>query len=397
MPSEKNQLKLRVKKIFSHDYEVLFLEKKPDEFTAHAIDVRKKIGKGSHGCVYAAYPIDLATMTLDKSKLMAAKKIMDIRTFNINEVKFFRRFYKNSDFGTIKSDAYVLMDYLPGSQLYTITKDGSASLSSAIKKLNFSQRIQLIWNIMLSVNLMHHDTPSTGGALIHSDLNGTNIIADINPDTNTFDAYLLDFAVASDINDDPDEIKSNQPMEGSMAYMPCEILSEKRGIKSDIYALAPVFLIILGAKHPFSYKAQHFFLKKDYYESSYCFDGIFTGYDVPRFEPNVLSYLRGFIGQMQQKKYADRPDSDTTLRFFTTLNNFCKCAMLGREDNTNYVRAATLALLAKGMGMPAYLDADLDAHIQFCKDVLNCSRLTAGELEGLLQKHCITKPLLSCA
>ena len=71
------------------------------------------------------------------------------------------------------------MNYLRGNDLYDLDDHCVPILAANIARLNFSQRVSLIQSIMMFVNLMHHDTPSTGKSLVHSDLNGVNIRAHI--------------------------------------------------------------------------------------------------------------------------------------------------------------------------------------------------------------------------
>lgn len=403
--NDQDDLKKKAREEFAQ-YVVIFSGIDANKLAAYAVNESKKMGKGSCGVLYATREINLDTMQLDTDKRFVAKKFRNVEQFNPNEIEFFRRYHKVGDFGYHDGNAYQIMNYLPGNDLYVLGDKCVPALSGNIARLNFSQRISLIQAIMLFVNLMHHDTPSTGKSLVHSDLNGANIRAHIvyDDEKNEFkivDVYLLDFALAKEVEDNPDTINEGQDVDGTPLYIPIEVLGDKKGIKSDIYALAPVFMILLGATRPFTYKNQYHYTSEEFYKAGFCLDDIFTGYDLVKYRPDVLPFVTAFLLKMQDNDYDHRPDSDKVLRFFTTLDNFCKAYIVDDSDrNDNYVRAAILALLASGHWSSvcertgdepfkfSFENLTLFSHVAFCKDVVrHASLLTDNDLTDLLIKH----------
>jgi hypothetical protein len=102
------------------------------------------------------------------------------------------------------------------------------------------------------------------------------------------------------------------------------VIDEKGGIKSDIRSFVPDFIEILGATDPYNLKNQHEFKTPEYFQAQYDLTGLFEGYDMPDYPIDIKPYIVAFINRMQADRYDDRPDSDEVLRFFTTLDNFCK-------------------------------------------------------------------------
>jgi serine/threonine protein kinase len=407
----KDLLKQQVIANLPADYKVIFSENDNAVISAYAINNREIIGSGSYGVVYLAYPVDLAKLKIDESKKLAVKKIRFGVEFNLNEVALFKRYYKTSELVLHDSNYYLVMTYLDGDDLYQIDQQGIPTLSNDIAALNFGQRIALIQNIIMFVDMLHHETPSTGAPLAHSDLKGSNIRAKIVKSKNghyKYDVYLLDFGIASEMAAESNQIQEDSP-KGTPIYMPIEVFKEKRGLKSDIYALAAIFITLLGAKAPFRNKMALSNAHDEQYTAAFCLDGIFTGYQVPEFDPDVLGYLRLFLFRMQSNDYRKRPDTDQVLRFFTTLNNYCEYYHLDPDSEDNYVRVATLALLASGWWEMEWHKNDnetfqfsfekvsLDSHLAFCIDVVLNTQLdmTDGKLsfdhfKALLAKHQIT-------
>lgn len=401
------------------NYDVVFSHEANKEPIAYAVNKSMQVGKGAYGVVYKALQIDVSSMTLDATKPLAAKKFKDIDQFKPDEINFFKRYHKMGDYGYLYGDAYILMNYLQGNDLYKLTDNVIPELAGTIKKLNFEQRISLIQAILMFVDLMHHTTPATGRALIHSDLNGYNIRAHIvfDKEKNTYkivDVYLLDFAFASEVEDAPEKVFDDQTMEGTVYYNPVEVLQEKRGIKSDIYALSPVFMTLLGAVNPFKYKHEIYngvmgnLVKEEFYKAGYCFDGLFDNLDGTKYDPDILPYVKVFLYKMHCNAIDQRPDTDTVLRFFTTLDNFCKSVSFEENDKkSTYVRAAILALIASGLWVftcnkthddPykfSFENLALSSHVKFCKDIVKLTGLSSDEVLSDISVEDLSKRMLT--
>lgn len=329
-----------------------------------AINRKKILGRGSYGNVYKAYPVNPATGELIKDKKLAVKKYKGNAVVNPNEAKIFDTYYSGCELITSGDDTYMVMSCLPGKNIMSTQKRG-AILNVEFSQFTFEKRVELIYNIMLAINLIHHNTPRTGNALIHGDINGSNIIVNVDEETGQIDVYVIDFGLSQEVDDDADTVQSAE-LNGTPLFMPNELVEhEVHGIKSDIYALTPIFSAILGAVNPFALKTTLPYYNPEYYKTPYDFTGMFTGYEMLAYTKNLLAYITKFLNRMQDNDFEKRPDSDEVLRFFTTLNKLCKIAAVNIKDEGIYACEAKLAILADGLWKDDLSDMPAPEHYDF--------------------------------
>jgi serine/threonine protein kinase len=297
-----------------------------------AINHNDIIGRGSYGNVYKGYPVDALSGQLIKNKVLAIKIYKGSHDLNPQEARFFGSYYGGCDLMKDGEDMYMVMTYLPGENIMDEINNKKSWLNVEISKLQFNLRIDVICNIMMAINIIHHRTPNTGEALVHGDINGSNIKVHIDPDTNKVDVYIVDFGLAQVIEDDPKKMQATD-MTGTPLFMPNEVVEhEVRGIKSDIYALTPIFASILGAENPFSMRRQLRYFDREYYKTPYDFTGIFSKLDVPEYPFDIKTLIVTFLTFMQEVNPNNRPDSDDALKFFVTLNKMCKLFAYDKND-----------------------------------------------------------------
>ena len=323
--------------------------------THYAVKKNKIEGEGKFGEVRKAYPFNIATNEINQSQPFAVKIFKNANEFNRNEAVYFNN--KSARIENIvrnKNEILVFMEYLPGKELIKETVNPATDLTDKkvhdiISKLSFQQRIQLISCICLSINLIHHNTPTTGSALIHADIKGSNIKIKLDLQKGVFHVYIMDFGLSEKIIDDP-SIQNDSSMRGTTEYSPYEIFADTRGIKSDIYSLVPLFLFILGAKNPFSARDNLDINDFDYPSTGYVFDGIFSDCILPNYPIDVKFYIEAFLNRMQATEYKQRPDSDEVLQFFISLHNFCKIYDEDPSDTVSLNKhGAKLIMLASGL------------------------------------------------
>ncbi len=184
-------------------------------------------------------------------------------------------------------------------------------------KLDFYQTLDLINKIVLVLNLHHHNTPSTGSAVIHGDIKELNILGNLK------EVNFTDYGLSLEVDDDPD-ITVQRSIPFLAGYFAPEAIEGRWGIKTDIYMIAYVISDLI---------------KK-------------INRQVPDTDPNVKYFIKHFITRMKAEEYNERPDSDEVLKFFHTLNLFYKVnksaspANETEHNNLKYEYAAKLALLA---------------------------------------------------
>lgn len=288
----------------------------------YAMNRNEILGAGSFGKVYKAYPINTVTGEMLTSKPYAVKVFKDATKFNSLEASIFKRYYKAEEPVKEGSRVYFVTEYFPGQDLF----NDEYKLQPEFNNLSFGQTLELINQICIAINLIHHNTPSTGSALSHADIKGENIKVYINPDNGSINVYLFDFGLSDEIEDNPN-VKQKNGAKGSNLYVPLEAyVSDERGIKSDIYALVPIIAALLGG-NPFYNKMVASIVSNaaDVYKEKYELSNILTKFanDVSKIKLPLARIITDFLESMQSS-YDTRPDSDEVLKFSTALNNYYK-------------------------------------------------------------------------
>ncbi|WP_233590474.1 protein kinase domain-containing protein [Legionella qingyii] len=149
--------------------------------------------------------------------------------------------------------------------------------------------------------------------VVHRDLKPANICYK-KLDNGQFLIIFIDFGLAEDIDS-----KNNLKCSGTLAYMAPEvILGEGSTYQSDMYALAAILGEIFGAKDILKYKELATNLR-DLATASYCFDGLFTGYDVSAIDPYLLDDIKMLLSHLQSRNPEDRPTIEHVNKFLITL------------------------------------------------------------------------------
>lgn len=285
------------------------------------LQTKKIIGRGTFGVVYLAYAIDEKTKQVSSEK-MAVKVIDRISEFSNIEYEIFRRYYKAEAPLPLDGKIYLVTEYLPGHDLF----DHKDELNEPFRNLDFGTTLELLYQISMMLNLLHHETARTGEAISHCDIKGANIRAEVKGDGKV-NVAIIDFGLSDKVSDDPSELLADKA-KGSPYYAPHETTLDragKRGLKSDIWALTPIFISLLGGENPFRSKNNMttFFPNdlRGFYSLKYDIKGILERFkgDLALIDHPVTHLILQFINRMQAD-YQERPDSDQLLRFTTSLN-----------------------------------------------------------------------------
>lgn len=329
------------------------------------------IGRGSYGIVYKAYSIDTETGELDKSRPLALKNFLKAEDVKPIEAKFFDSYYGQCEILTDGAETYMVMKYLPGKAiLLRQPKRKDFALNVELASMDFPRRIEVIRNIMMAVNLIHHNTPNSGNALIHGDLNGYNIIVNIDKETNAIDVYIIDFGTAEETEDDQ-QLMQPSDMAGTPLFMANELVEkEEHGIKSDIFSLSPLFGCILGAKNPFASRSEIYYFNPLYYKTPYVFDGLLDNVIKPDYPFDIKKILVKFLERMQHLDPSQRPDSDETLLFFVKLDKISNAYLVNPEDPEIKIDLYRLINLANGVTHRQYDHLTQDAQLALAEAVV---------------------------
>lgn len=362
----------------------------------YVIDLAEKpLGEGGFGKVYAAYKINenaspTEPLIDEKESPDFVAKIQDIYKTDVTpeevaeEMIFQNNYYPTSFpiddkkknplpaiFGLCNDDEHLLisiMPYFKGKDLWHLM-----SAKNFFEKLTLPQRINLLAEIAMAFNVIHHDTPNTGRAVFVADIKPENILVDIEEEKKNLEndgtdvskkknsknkrthVYPIDFGLSiaeSSEMDDAGMLNLKYPI-GTPTYMAPEILKKKGGIKSDLYALTSIVIRLLGGTHPDKDKDEQYQINSrnvtaianiPYNTTGLCneFEKFILGdlkqeqegYDLKKQQcASLKEAIFAFVARMQDKEYKERPGPKEFLRFCITLNNYFKTLVLLKSNN----------------------------------------------------------------
>ncbi|WP_131778034.1 protein kinase domain-containing protein [Legionella bozemanae] len=194
----------------------------------------------------------------------------------------------------------------------TILEDCGISLDKLLPftpscNYSFQFRLQVAARIASEMLLLQQK------GVVHRDLKPANICYK-KLSNGQFLIIFIDFGLAEDVDS-----KNNLKASGTLAYMAPEVILGKGSTyQSDMYALAAIFGEIFGARHFLKYKELAVNLA-DLAHASYCFDGLFTGYDVSHIDPYLLEDIKILLNCLQSENPEKRPTIDQINKFLITL------------------------------------------------------------------------------
>lgn len=324
--------------------------------------LKSLLGEGTSGMVYSA---ELENPPKGKPvKPMVVKKISKT-TYNPDELRNLKKNHFESYETATQNYHFILTEHLPGKPLFD-TATGEAHPD--IVKLNFLQRVDAILQILAMLHLTHHPTAS-GAPLIHMDIKGDNILLELDeksPEERPI-VHIIDFGSSMQANiKDPNQLQKGARA-GSLPYMAPEVIKHKRSPKSDIYSLAAVCALLLGAENPVKNKVSlinKLFDKHPnaplkaldelhdqlaYEVNNFSLDGIFQVNKInidglPEIvDADVKEIIKVFLKRMQNFIEQTRPASEEILEFFSALKQLCELEKLKKEDLKLQINASAAA------------------------------------------------------
>ena len=212
---------VKKRKIFDGSYEIISI-----------------VGRGACSVVYRAKP-------LAEPDIEVALKVLVDRNGNKETASNLRReamamvaakhqyVMRLDDFHSLDNLSYLTMEYAPGSDLRTYTKN----LES---KFPASQAENYLKQIASALAYIHQE------GIIHRDIKPSNILI-----INDNEARLSDFGVAI-LPGEKNQLEDLEKGVGTMEYMAPEVLEGKASeMPADVYSLALTFYEILSGVHPF--------------------------------------------------------------------------------------------------------------------------------------------------
>lgn len=338
--------------------------KKSKEYTYYVVDYGDKLGHGGFGVVYKAYRVkDTTTGTLDLDQLFAVKQYDNTQDKSLKQIEKEAKDERKNSRGLIienpvvvNNTVYMFMEYISGEELNP--------RDDRFRALSFAERVEGLYQLASQLNVAHHYKPTTGSAVVHADIKPSNIKIDYEygvknnnnnnneprPTKKKIQVRLLDYGVAENVYSNPN-VLVEQDARGTFLYMAPESKDNRYGVKTDIFLFSIIMLFFFGASDPLSErrKAARGYIKtsEEVLTTALNPEGLFEGITIPSFVCDIKPIIEAFTRRAMSIEPEQRPDSDETLTFFTTLSMLCKVQQdRSKTKDDQCVYLAKLALLA---------------------------------------------------
>ncbi len=200
-------------------------------------ELTERIGSGGFGAVYRAYQYAVGREVAVKVILPSFANQPDfIRRFEIEAQLIARLEHLHIvplyDYWRDPSGAYLVMRWLR-----------SGSLKEALhgKPFDLASTVNFLDQIASGLSVAHRKE------IVHRNLKPSNILFD-----EEGNAYLVDFSIARDLVQLPDNLQDSEGVWGSPGYLsPEQISGELVSPQSDIYSLGVLLYEMLSGEHPF--------------------------------------------------------------------------------------------------------------------------------------------------
>lgn len=209
-------------------------KKKDCSLFAFNITEENLLGQGSYGTVYRGYAVDPQTNKRDANKQVVVK-ICQTEKYHPEE-GYSALFYPVWQPIVNGVDTYLISDLLPGEALLPE--------SETLQRMSLHTRLKLAKSIADNFHWLARES------IYHRDIKGDNILF-----TKHGESSIVDFGLAKKA-DDINSIEMRTDRCGTPQYTAPEVRQEGpvRGVTTDAYSLASIFLIIFGAKNVYKDK-----------------------------------------------------------------------------------------------------------------------------------------------
>lgn len=290
-----------------------------------------RIGSGAYGFVYELKGIDGNPLQINQKECVVKTPL------SITEEKITSQYRQTFS----KNNQYLITERIPGRTLASVGFEFLFN-STFSSMEGFFFRLQIKRMIAAILNRYHHRTPRSH-AIIHNDVNASNILIDFDIDTLQIkEVNIIDFSCSLDIVDDnPDilhadwtPIGKRTPFTARENRFRFPFVPAYAGTKSDIYQAGNLFSVELDYVCPK--------IKKFNTEISPEIGDFDINKYVKKFQDLMLEY----------DDYQKRPNSDEMLLFFNTLYRIYIIAKAKKgSDNIDIITVLIAKLVLLGNGV----------------------------------------------
>jgi len=299
-----------------------------------AIDNTRKLGKGGYGKVYLAHLVDSVSGKFCKK--FAVKAFYDNSSLEEieDEFKALQKQYfetepplKTSKF----SPTYLFMEYVPGKELSTLDGSGSVvtcQVDAVTKELPLVERFKAIAMLILEMSSAHQHRKS-GNAFVHGDIKPNNVLVDIVKEDGVAKVKalrLLDFGkprfIARFINPLKKYTYSKLGMYTPRFLAPESLEDQVVRLQSDLRALVPTILPLLGESRPFT--------SNDDVNRYFNIKGLLKYDEIPL---EIRAAVFQYLTKMESWNPDERGNDDEAFHFFNAIYQYFRCTTQTEKDN----------------------------------------------------------------
>ncbi|OGO90714.1 MAG: hypothetical protein A3F10_00785 [Coxiella sp. RIFCSPHIGHO2_12_FULL_42_15] len=362
---------------------------------SYLIERKKKIGSGQTSDVYQAYLL-LQGKKPDIKNPLAAKIFKKAEFFKEQEWTIQAKYYQHIDTCVDDRDVYYgFSKLLPKETLSEYLKRRAKTRQTDHKKFDILESLKIARAITARVKLMHHGSAENSEATLHLDLKPGNIMIDFDHKKEPR-IHIIDFGNAQTLASDDPANKIQVIPSGSPGYVAPEVAKgEPVGLKSDIYSLTPILMMVLGATNPIYDKQKtrkqliatgavpaddHLAQEREISSIPFNATHLMLSHKCIKEPCDTEQLTLTFFNRMQHINYDLRPDSDELFAFIDTLTELYRAYEHHTELNTYKLALfAKLILMAQGLwdGVSANYDyigetASIAQHRKlFCKVIFD--------------------------
>jgi serine/threonine protein kinase len=262
---------------------------------------------------------------------------------------------------------FMTMKYIDGNVLCKIGKNKSIIINTQLSILTFHERANAFSTLLITLESLLNLKPNKG-PILHRDLKPENVILTIehhpgalstHPTTNNSHEEILPRHLTKKLAESGSSSSSPPPAKalsakrrailslvdfGLATHIPTATLSYlgatagtvhtmtpeaaynmQMGPRSEVYSLVSLLLILFGAHNPFLDK----FLASNNLSQlpriPYNFNGLFDGIIIPGKDTVLIKNLIETLAKrMESQEYDERPSFGEVVKFFLSLNQYCK-------------------------------------------------------------------------
>jgi|GEM_PF-2365889 serine/threonine protein kinase len=327
-------LKACIRQKFRRTHLLKYLQTQPG--VSYLCNLRQELGEGGCGTVCRSYKITTKKYKgktyyqAHWDKPLAAKFSLD----SMSEGDDLHNIWKNEASiqaqcypavhasGKMKDGRFVIIsDLIQGENAWSAWR-----VDKKVQKLSWRQRSNIAVQIAAQLSKMHNS------GIIHADVKLANMLFNTTTAaTPTISLFDFGFSIALAISETapPDKhIKKLYRIErigGTPGNAAPELLQNKIGCPSDIYALTAALLKLFGATNPFKEKDQYdpHTQLQEMTQTDYNFGGLFKTIKTPKtLTIEKKEEMCALFQKMQSQEPSERPDADTLLKFFLNLQQW---------------------------------------------------------------------------